>query len=116
MYPQRELTLLAARKAVLRQSIARRRAQAVTDVTRVAKPLEWLDRALALWRRIPPLAKLVGMPLGLLIIKRLIFPQRKIKILGPFLRWGTVLFGAMGSKYPLSRVLPLKMGSKIVQK
>ena len=60
MYPQRQLTLLADRKAVLRQSIARRRDQLAMDAMQVAKPMEWLDRALVLWSRIPPLAKLVS--------------------------------------------------------
>ncbi len=97
MYPQRELTLLAARKAVLRQSIAVRRAQCAADAIRVTKPLEWLDRMLALWRRIPPLVKLAALPLSLLVIKRIVFPQRKIKFFGAMLRWGLVAFGAMGS-------------------
>jgi len=107
MYPQRELILLAARKAVLRQSIARRRDQCAVDTVRVMKPLELLDRALILWRRIPPLVKLTAIPLGLLVIKRTVFPQRKINILGPLLRWGSILFGTMRSLNP-----PSKKGSE----
>jgi len=82
MYPQRELVLLADRKALLRQSIAQRRVQCTVDASRIAKPLEWLDRALALWRRVPSLAKLVAFPVGLLVIKRAIFPRRTMNILG----------------------------------
>jgi len=97
MYPQRELTLLAARKAVLRQSIALSRVQCVADANRVAQPLAWLDRALAWWRRIPPLAKLVAVPLGLLAIQRVVFRRRKIKIFLPLLRWGSIACNAMGN-------------------
>ncbi len=97
MYPQRELTLLADRKTVLRQRIALRRAQCAADAIRVTKPLEWLERALTLWRRIPPLAKTVAIPLGLLVIKRTMFPRQKIKFLGSLLRWGAVVYGAIAS-------------------
>jgi len=97
MYPQQELALLADRKTILRQGITRRRDQCVADAIRVTKPLELLDRALILWRRIPPLVKLAAIPLGLLVIKRTIFPKRKINIFGSLLRWGSVVYGAMGS-------------------
>ena len=95
MYPQRQLTLLADRKAVLRQSIARRRDQLAMDAMQVAKPMEWLDRALVLWSRIPPLAKLVSIPVGLLVVKRTFFPHQKIKFLGALLRWCPTIFGVM---------------------
>jgi len=97
MYPQRQLTVLADRKVALRQSIARRRVQCAADVLRVTKPLAWLDRAQTLWERIPLLAKVAAIPLGLLAIKRVIFPQRKIKIFGSLLRWGVDIFGVMQS-------------------
>jgi len=67
MYPHRELTRLAARKAALRRGIALRRAQCADAAVRVAQPLKQLDRALAFWRRLSPFAWLAAVPLGFLI-------------------------------------------------
>jgi hypothetical protein len=92
VYPQKELTLLAAHQAALRRRIAARRAQVAIDFGRVAQPLEWLDRMLALWRRVPPIAKIAAVPLGL-FVQRTIFPRRKT--LSSLLRWGPVVFGLM---------------------
>jgi hypothetical protein len=100
MYPQRELTRLAAHKAFLRRGIAVRRTQCAEAVGRATRPLEWLDRALALWRRISPLAALAAVPLGLLV-SRTLLPRRKI--LGPLLRWGPVLFNALRSLGALAK-------------
>ena len=95
MFPQRALTLLAARKAELHQGIARRRVQCRADIIRVTKPLAWLDRLLTLWRRTPPVVKVSAIPVGLLVLNRFVFPRRKIKIFGPLLRWGLEVFGMM---------------------
>jgi hypothetical protein len=94
MYPQRELTLLAARKIELQQSIAQRRAQSVKDAFRITRPLAWLDRAQTFWAQIPPLAKVAALSIGLLVLKRTLFPQRKINVLGPLLRWGSIILKA----------------------
>lgn len=77
MYPQRQLTLLAVRKSRLQQRIARRRVQCVVDTARVTKPLEWLDQALTIWRRVPLIVKRAVAPFGLLIIKRTLFKRSK---------------------------------------
>jgi hypothetical protein len=92
MYPQRELTQLAARKFTLRRDIALHRAQCVEAAVQMAKPLAWLDRVVAFWRRLSPLVKLavVAVPLGLLV-KRKVSPRQNI--LGLLLRWSPFIFG-----------------------
>ena len=94
MYPDRELTRLAARKAALRRDIALRRAQCAAAAARVAQPLEWLDRMLAFWRRLSPLVKFAALPLGFLL-KRSLAPR--IRVLGALLRWGPPVLGAVRS-------------------
>ena len=94
MYPDRELTRLAAYKAALRRGIALRRAQCAVAAARVAQPLEWLDRMLAFWRRLSPLVKFVALPLGFLL-KRSLAPRTRI--LGTLLRWGPPVLGAVWS-------------------
>jgi hypothetical protein len=92
MYPQRELTRLAARKAALRWDIALRRAQCTEAATRMVRPFEWLDRMLALVRRISPLVKVAAMPLGFLAA-RTVFPRRKV--MGSLARWSPLVLGAV---------------------
>ena len=92
MYPDRELTRLAAYKAALRRDIALRRAQCAEAAARVAQPLEWLDRMLAFWRRLSPLVKFVALPLGFLL-KRSLAPRTRV--LGTLLRWGPPVLGAV---------------------
>jgi len=92
MYPQRELTRLTAYKVALQRDIARQRIQFAAMATRVAKPLDLLDRILVLWRRISPLALVAAMPLGLLV-QRVVAPR--MKILGSLVRWGPVIFTAV---------------------
>ncbi len=94
MYPQRELNQLAFHKAALRRDIARRRAQCVEAMEDVIKPLEWLDRVVAFWRRLSPFAKLAAVPLGFLA-KKTLFP--KGKILGSLFRWAPMIFGVARS-------------------
>jgi len=92
MYPDRELTRLAAYKAALRRGIALRRAQCAVAAARVAQPLEWLDRMLAFWRRLSPLVKFAALPLGFLL-KRSLAPRTRV--LGTLLRWGPPVLGAV---------------------
>jgi hypothetical protein len=94
MYPDRELTRLAAYKAALRRDISLRRAQCAKAAARVAQPLEWLDRVLAFWRRLSPLVKFAALPLGLLL-KRSLAPR--LRVLGALLRWGPPVLGAVRS-------------------
>jgi hypothetical protein len=92
MYPDRELTRLAATKAALRRDIALHRSQCAKAAARAAQPLEWLDRMLAFWRRLPPLARFAAMPLGLLV-RHTVFPR--LKILRALVRWSPLVFGAV---------------------
>jgi hypothetical protein len=94
MYPDGELTRLAAHKAVLQRGIARRRSQCAAAAARLARPLAWLDRALAFWRRLSPLAQFATVPLGWLV-KRAVFPRWKI--LGTLARWSPLVFDAIRS-------------------
>ena len=88
MYPDEELTRLATHKAALRRKIALRRSQCADAAARVAQPFAWLDRTLAVLRKLAPLA---AVPLGFLV-SRAVFPR--LKILGALLRWGPLLVGA----------------------
>ena len=92
MYPDRELIRLAAHKAALRRSIGFHRIQCVQAAARLAQPLHWLDRALAFWRRLPTLARVAAIPLGL-VVARSILPQHRL--LGSLLRWGPLVLGAV---------------------
>jgi hypothetical protein len=92
MYPQQELTRLADRKRVLRENISCHRIQCANAAARIAQPLEWVDRALAFWKRLSPLAQFAAVPLGW-VVKRTLFPR--LKILGTILRWSPVVFAAV---------------------
>ena len=89
MYPTRELIRLAAHKAALRRDIAIHRAECAEAAAELARPFEWLDRALAWWRKVSPIAKLAAIPLGGLA-SRMIF--KRLKIIGPLVRWGPTIF------------------------
>lgn len=80
MYPSRELSRLADRKAALRREIAVQRARCAGAAARVARPLAWLDRTLAAWRRFPPLARFAAIALGF-GLPWTVFPR--LKLLGP---------------------------------
>lgn len=87
MYPQQELTRLAAYKAALQRDIALRRAETAEAAERVTHPLQWADRAVALWKKFTPL--LAAVPIGA-ILSPLLF--RRQKTLGLVARWGPLLF------------------------
>jgi hypothetical protein len=70
MYPGGELTQLAARKVSLRARIAQRRWECVQASAALARPLGWLDRVIDTWRRISPVAKIAGIPLGLALARK----------------------------------------------
>jgi hypothetical protein len=92
MYPHAELKRLAAHKIALRRDIAVHRAQCAIAAAHLAQPLDWIDRMLASWRRLAPLAKLAAVPLAFLAT-RMIFPR--LKFLGPLVRWGPIVFSAV---------------------
>ena len=92
MYPTHELKQLARHKAALQRKITWHRAQCVRASTRLARPLDWLDRMLAHWHRISPLARLAVIPLGLLL-KKSSSPQPRL--LGALLRWGPTAWNVL---------------------
>ena len=94
MYPAWELRRLAAHKSALRKRIVLRRVTCAQAAARLARPVAWLDRAVAFWRRLHPLVKFAAVPLGLLV-QRAVFPRRGL--LGSLLRWGPLVFGAVRS-------------------
>ena len=92
MYPSGELNQLALHKARLRLRISHRRDELAIAAAEAARPLEWLDRAVAWWRKVKPVAKLAAIPLSLLV-KRVLFTR--LRIFTSLLRWGPAIFGAM---------------------
>jgi hypothetical protein len=108
MYPGRELSQLAAQKAAIRERIWLRRIECYEAAGRVAKPLQWLDRMLALWRRLSPFAQFAAVPIGL-FLHRAIFPRRRI--LRSLIRWGPIAFGIVRSVSSAMRANPEAVGS-----
>ncbi|HEY1765469.1 MAG TPA: hypothetical protein VGF85_11135 [Opitutaceae bacterium] len=96
MYPQKELTVLAGRKAVLLDRICVDRDKLMAAAARIAEPIEIVDRVVDRWRHISPMAKLAAVPLGLLL-RRLI--ARRARKLSAALRWGPLLFAAVRGFY-----------------
>lgn len=92
MYPNQELTRLAAHKLALRSRIAVRRIECADAVAHLAQPVAWLDRLLAIWRQLSPMAAVAAIPLGALA-QRLLFPRRRL--LGIVLRWGPLAYRAL---------------------
>ncbi|MEO6005128.1 MAG: hypothetical protein ABIZ04_08315 [Opitutus sp.] len=94
MHTTRELIRLAAHKATLRRKIALRRNQCAAAATKVLQPLDWLDRAGALWQKLAPLAQLAALPLGLLM-RRVVSPR--FKVLTAVARWAPLAIGVLRS-------------------
>ena len=92
MYPDRELSQLAAHKAVLRQTIARHRRECAAAATRAAQPVAWLDRLLAFWRRLSPFAQFASVPLGFLLKRS---SAARPRLLGALFRWGPVVLSTV---------------------
>ena len=93
MYPQRELTRLAAYKTALRWDIALRRTQCAVAAAQVAQPFVWLDRMLVCLRRLSTFAPVAAILLGW-IVARTVFPR--LRILRSLLRWAPLVFGLVG--------------------
>lgn len=92
MYPEEELIRLSLYKAVLRRDIALHRTECVGAAARLAKPVEWVDRALAFVRRISPVTQLTAVAAGLLFRRAL---PRKLKFFSTLLKWGPTVFAAV---------------------
>jgi hypothetical protein len=94
MYPTGELNTLALRKAAVRARILRDRLRCVAFAAEVARPINWLDRALIQWRKISPVAKLAALPLGLLL-RRAVLPGKKLNLMGRAVGLLPVVVGAL---------------------
>src|SRR4051812_38774818 len=94
MYPSAELNNLARRKAVLLARISLDRLRCVALAAEVARPINWLDRALIQWRKISPIAKLAALPLGL-FVSRAVLPGKKVNLMGRAIRLLPTLVSAL---------------------
>lgn len=95
MYPTGELNRLAERKRSLCRAIALTRLECTASAAEAIKPLEWLDRARARWRRIAPLAKLLAVPAALLLRRGWKARSGLTGATGGVWRWLPVVIGAM---------------------
>jgi hypothetical protein len=91
MYPDAALTRLAAHKAAVRQRIATRRAVCADAFRNAVRPLALLDRLVALWQKVAPLARALALPLGL-FLSRTALPRTGF--IGRLLRWSPVVLAA----------------------
>lgn len=71
MYPRRELSQLAERKAILLARIEVRRWETALAVSELARPIAMVDRGIEMWRKISPFVKLIGLPVGLLGMRKI---------------------------------------------
>ncbi len=92
MYPHEELIRLGAHKAALRRRIGRGRETCTSAANGALRPFAWLNRLLALWQRVPPLARLAAMLLGLLV-QRTVAPRSRW--LGWLVRWAPLVLGVV---------------------
>ncbi|MBL9200175.1 MAG: hypothetical protein JNL39_06690 [Opitutaceae bacterium] len=103
MYPQAELTRLAAHKAALRRDIAGHRAQCAAAAARLSQPLAWIDQLLSSWRKMAPLAQLAAVPLAFLAT-RTAFPR--LKFIAPLVRWAPTVVSVANTLGALFKVRP----------
>lgn len=89
MYPDAELDRLETHKAALRLRIAIRRLEISIAAAAAGRPVVWLDKVVAFWRRVSPLAKIAAIPAALLLQRTL---HRRTGLLGTLLRWGPAIF------------------------
>jgi hypothetical protein len=93
MYPSGELISLSRRKALLRAKISIGRLECVAMAAEAARPIDWIDRVIAQWRKIAPFAKFAAVPLGLLL-QRGLLPGKKLKLFGRVARLLPWILGA----------------------
>ena len=94
MYPSTELSDLAARKAVIRARVSVGRLRCAAYAAEAARPLHLLDRVITQWRRIPPIAKIAVLPLGLLV-RRAVLPRKKVHLVGRAIRLLPIVMSAL---------------------
>ena len=71
MYPRAELDRLAMRKELLHARIAVRRLQCADYACTLARPLAFIDRVREKYHQFSPWIKLVGIPLGVIVGRRM---------------------------------------------
>ncbi len=91
MYPDAELKRLEMYKTALRLRIAIRRLEISLAAAEVERPIVWLDKVVAVWRKLRPLAQFAAIPVALFLKRTLL---RNTGIFGTLLRWGPAVFGA----------------------
>jgi hypothetical protein len=91
MFSARQLTALAERKRFLRERTALRRARAVIEARRVARPLHTADALLAQWRQLAPWVKTAAVPLAFWTGQKI---AHRRGLLGTVLRWAPAVFSA----------------------
>ncbi|HEY0945889.1 MAG TPA: hypothetical protein VGD81_11510 [Opitutaceae bacterium] len=92
MYPREELTVLAARKALLRARIRVGRVDCTDTASAVVRPLVWIDRLHAQWRALPSWVR-AGAPVVLLALKRgrrRRRPGGRLHVAKSLLRWAPI--------------------------
>ena len=95
MFGSAQLTALAARKAFLRERLALRRARAVIEARRVARPLHVADALWQRWRQLSPLVKALGLPWALWTGRRLVRRRRTAAgLVGTALRFAPLVLAA----------------------
>jgi hypothetical protein len=94
MYPTEELEELALRKTVLRARISADRLRCATFASEAARPIHLIDRVITQWKRIPPIAKIAAVPLGLLL-RRAVSPRTKGNLVGRVMRFAPLVVNAL---------------------
>jgi hypothetical protein len=72
MYPGKELDALAARKAIVQARIEVRRWETALAAAELSRPIAMVDRGIEMWRRISPFVKLVGLPVTILGMRKVV--------------------------------------------
>ena len=70
MLADRQLEQLANRKALLQARITVRRMECMLAGVQLARPLAFVDRITEGWKRLSPLVKYVGVPLGFMAARK----------------------------------------------
>jgi len=89
MYPTGDLERLSMRKALVRLRISAHRGECIEHGAVLARPIETVDDLLAKWRRISPIAKVVGAPVLFWVARKLF---RRLGPLAKFARAMPVVF------------------------
>jgi hypothetical protein len=72
MYPNRDLAGLAARKAIVHARIEVRRWECAAAFVELSRPIAMVDRGIEAWRKISPFVKMIGLPVGLLGLRKVL--------------------------------------------